>query len=70
MSAPYTHLDPFLSKDDADNMLRIAERFGSFGTYADEATSEGLGEELPQQSAPPRPERHAHRHLLAARGRP
>ena len=49
MSAPYTHLDPFLSKDDADNMLRIAERFGSFGTYADEATSEGLGEALPQR---------------------
>lgn len=49
MSATYTHLDPFLSTDDADNMLRIAERFGSFGTYADEATSDSLGEELPQR---------------------
>ena len=49
MSAPYTHLDPFLSKGDAANMLSIAERFGSFGTYADEATSDSLGEELPQR---------------------
>lgn len=49
MSATYTHLDPFLSPDDADNMLAIAERFGSFGTYADEATSDSLGEELPQR---------------------
>lgn len=49
MSATYTHLDPFLSKSDADNMLSIAERFGSFGTYADEATSDSLGEELPQR---------------------
>ena len=49
MSATYTHLDPFLSKDDADNMLSIAERFESFGTYADEATSDSLGEELPQR---------------------
>lgn len=49
MSAIYTHLDPFLAENDADNMLRIAERFNSFGTYADEATSEGLGEELPQR---------------------
>lgn len=49
MAAKFTHLDPFLSESDADNMLRIAERFGSFGTYADEATSEGLGEELPQR---------------------
>lgn len=30
-------------------MLRIAESFGSFGTYAEEATSEGLGESLPQR---------------------
>ena len=30
-------------------MLAIAEALGSFGTYADEATSDGLGEELPQR---------------------
>lgn len=49
MPASYTHLDPFLADSDADNMLCIAERFGSFGTYADEATSDSLGEELPQR---------------------
>ncbi len=49
MSAAYTHLNPFLTDDDAENMLGIAERFGSFGTYADEATSDSLGEELPQR---------------------
>lgn len=47
--AKYTHLDPFLSPDQADAMQRIAESFGSFGTYADEASSEGLGEQLPQR---------------------
>lgn len=49
MSAPYQHFDPFLSATDAEAMLRIAEHYGSFGTYADEATSEGLGEKLPQR---------------------
>jgi hypothetical protein len=49
MSATYTHLSPFLSDGDAENMLHIAERFGSFGTYADEATSDSLGEDLPQR---------------------
>ena len=42
-------MDPFLSATDTDKMLSIAESFGSFGTYADEATSEGLGEQLPQR---------------------
>lgn len=49
MTADYLHMDPFLDPADADNMLRLAESFGSFGTYADEATSEGLGESLPQR---------------------
>jgi len=49
MTADYLHMDPFLDSTDAENMLRIAESFGSFGTYADEATSEGLGESLPQR---------------------
>lgn len=49
MTPKYLHMDPFLSAIDADNMLRIAESFGSFGTYANEATSEGLGEQLPQR---------------------
>ena len=37
MAAFYNHMDPFLSADDATQMLRLAENFGSFGTYADEA---------------------------------
>ena len=49
MAAFYNHMDPFLSADDATQMLRLAENFGSFGTYADEASSEGLGEKLPQR---------------------
>ncbi len=49
MPANYLHMNPFLSPADADNMLRIAESFSSFGTYANEASSEGLGEELPQR---------------------
>jgi hypothetical protein len=49
MTATFLHMDPFLSLDDADNMLRIAESFSSFGTYANEASSDGLGEELPQR---------------------
>ena len=49
MTTPYHHFDAFLSPGDAEAMLRIAEQYGSFGTYADEATSEGLGEKLPQR---------------------
>ncbi len=49
MKAHYKHMNPFLSALDADSMLRIAENFGSFGTYADEASNEGLGEQLPQR---------------------
>ncbi len=49
MPAAYSHLSPFLSDRDADEMSRIAERLGSFGTYANEATSDSLGEELPQR---------------------
>ena len=49
MEANYAHLAPFLSPEDADMMLRIAESYGSFGTYADEGTSAGLGEQLPQR---------------------
>jgi hypothetical protein len=45
----YLHMHPFLSMDDALGTLRIAESLASFGTYADEATSDGLGEELPQR---------------------
>jgi hypothetical protein len=49
MNTDYLHMQPFLSADDADTMMRLAETFDSFGTYANEATSEGLGEKLPQR---------------------
>ena len=49
MALQYLHIDPFLDQDDAASMVSIAESFGSFGTYADEATSDGLGEDLPQR---------------------
>lgn len=49
MKSDYKHLDPFLRAEDADAMIAIAQSFGSFGTYADEATSESLGEDLPQR---------------------
>ena len=49
MRARYQLFNPFLSTADAAAMLNIAERYTSFGTYADEATSEGLGETLPQR---------------------
>ena len=49
MTACFSHFDPLLGGQDAENMFRIAESFGSFGTYAEEATSEGLGETLPQR---------------------
>ena len=49
MTKAFSHMDPFLSEADAATMQEIAESFGSFGTYANEATSEGLGEDLPQR---------------------
>jgi hypothetical protein len=49
MNSRYLHMDPFLSADEAEKMMSIAESFGSFGTYADEATSSSLGEDLPQR---------------------
>jgi hypothetical protein len=49
MNSHYLHLDSFLTTDEAETMVSIAQSFGSFGTYADEATSNSLGEELPQR---------------------
>lgn len=49
MSTKYLHLSQFLAADDANNMLRIAESHGSFGTYANEGSNDGLGEALPQR---------------------
>jgi hypothetical protein len=49
MPYSYWHTDPFLSETNAQRMLRIAETFGRFGTYAEEASCDGLGETLPQR---------------------
>ena len=49
MTEHYLHMDPFLSPGDAQDMVAIAQSFGSFGTYANEATSDSLGEQLPQR---------------------
>ena len=49
MRAHYNHLDPFLTADDAETMLRLAENFQSFGPYANEAENDGIGEQLPQR---------------------
>ena len=49
MSNNYLHMNPFLSDADADNMTAIAQAFGSFGTYANEGSNDGLGEQLPQR---------------------
>ncbi len=49
MSNAYINMEPFLGVAEAERMLRIAESFGSFGTYSEEGTSEGLGESLPQR---------------------
>lgn len=49
MTIDFSHFDPFLDGRDAEHMFRIAESFGSFGTYADEGTSDSLGEALPQR---------------------
>ena len=50
----YRHWDPLLNPEGAEGMMALAESCGSFGTYADEATSEGLGEQLPQRFLPRR----------------
>jgi len=49
MTSTYVHVNPLLAPADADHMLAIAENLGHFETYADEGTSEGLGESLPQR---------------------
>jgi len=45
--SPYVRFDPLLGEADADAMMRLAERFGCYRTYAEEPVFEGLGEGLP-----------------------
>lgn len=41
----YTSFDPLLSEARAREMLTLCERFGSYGTYAEEPTLHPLSEE-------------------------
>lgn len=49
MSDAYTIFDPLLPPDQADAMVRLCERFGSYGMYSEEGSNEGIGEGLPQR---------------------
>ena len=39
MTARFEILDPLLAPDGADAMLRLSERFGRYGCYAEDATN-------------------------------
>jgi hypothetical protein len=43
----HTPFEPLLSTVDAEAMVRLCERFGSYKTYAEEPTFEGIGKGLP-----------------------
>jgi hypothetical protein len=43
----YVTFDPLLGAEGADAMMRLAERWGTYKTYAEEPVFEGLGEGLP-----------------------
>lgn len=45
--AAYVTFDPLLGPDGADAMMRLAERWGTYRTYAEEPVFAGLGEGLP-----------------------
>jgi hypothetical protein len=45
----YQLFDPLLPEAQADAMLRLCERFGRYGTYAEEAVEDGFAGELPQR---------------------
>ena len=42
-SARYSAFDPLLSDADAAEMVRLCERFGSYGMYSEEPTFAGIG---------------------------
>lgn len=48
-TARYTAFDPLLSAADADAMLRLCERFGSYGMYGQQPIAEDLGRGLYQR---------------------
>jgi hypothetical protein len=45
----YVRLDPLFPEPQAEAILRLCERFGRYGTYAEEAIEEDFGEGLPQR---------------------
>jgi hypothetical protein len=47
--AAYERFDPLLPAAEAEAMLRLCERFGRYGTYAEEAIEEDFGDGLPQR---------------------
>ena len=47
MPHTYTAFDPLFSAPDAEAMVRLCERFGSYGMYSEEPTFEGIGQGLP-----------------------
>jgi hypothetical protein len=50
VSAPFRIFDPLLPDPEADAMLRLCERFGSYRTYAEDVTaSEPFAPEIPQR---------------------
>ncbi|MDG2307617.1 MAG: hypothetical protein P8R42_23770 [Candidatus Binatia bacterium] len=48
-TATYQAFDPLLPGADAEDLLRLCERFGSYGLYSEEGLNEGIGEGLPQR---------------------
>jgi hypothetical protein len=49
MAAEYERFDPLLPEAGAEAMLRLCERFGRYGTYAEEAIEDDFGVGLPQR---------------------
>src|SRR5262245_7606692 len=47
--AAYVRFDPLFPERQAEAMLRLCERFGRYGTYAEEAIEEDFGAGLPQR---------------------
>jgi hypothetical protein len=47
MTQTHTAFDPLLSAADADALVRLCERFGSYKMYSEEPTFEGIGKGLP-----------------------
>lgn len=48
-AATYRSFDPLLPPGEAQELLRLCERFGSYGLYSEEGLNEGIGEGLPQR---------------------